>query len=93
MDGRENFEITVNGSPITAYKGQTIAAAILASGLRVFRVTKGRKMRGPFCGIGICFDCRMRVNGISNVRTCMTLATPGCEIVSQDDALWKGKGE
>ncbi|MBT8366041.1 MAG: (2Fe-2S)-binding protein, partial [Deltaproteobacteria bacterium] len=39
-----------------------------------------------YCGMGICYECRMNVNGIPNVRTCMTLATLGCRIATQDDS-------
>jgi len=86
MDPGEKFEIKIDGIRIAARKGQTIAEALLASGLRVFRRTKQNAPRGVYCGIGICFECRMIVNGIPNVRTCMTPAEPGCEIATQYDA-------
>jgi len=86
MDLGEKFEIKIDGIRIAARKGQTIAEALLASGRRVFRRTKQNAPRGLYCGIGICFECRMIVNGIPNVRTCMTSAEPGCEITTQHDA-------
>ena len=84
MDGK--FEIEVNGKTILAYSGQTIAEALLANGLRGLRMTRKQNPRGVYCGMGICYECRMIVNGIPNVRTCMTLATPGCRIATQDDS-------
>ena len=86
MNGGEKFEIEVDGKTILAYSGQTIAEALLANGLRDLRMTRKQSPRGVYCGMGICYECRMIVNGIPNVRTCMTLATPGCRIATQDDS-------
>ena len=86
MDGRDRFEIEVNGKKIPAYRGQTIAEAILASGIRVLRTTQNNAPRGIYCAMGICYECRMIVNGVPNVRTCMTPATPGSRVTTQTDA-------
>ena len=86
MSSGEKFEIEVNGKTILAYSGQTIAEALLANGVRTLRMTQKQASRGVYCGMGICYECRMIVNGIPNVRTCMTLATPGCRITTQDDS-------
>ncbi|RMF84439.1 MAG: (2Fe-2S)-binding protein, partial [Nitrospinota bacterium] len=40
--------------------------------------------RGIFCGMGVCHDCRMIVNGHPNTRTCITLAEPGCRVQRQE---------
>ena len=87
MDIPEEFNIEVNGNKIPAKRGQTIAAAILESGIRSFRKTRKNAHRGPYCGIGLCYECRMVVDGILNVRTCATLAKPGCRVQTQDDSL------
>lgn len=80
----KTFEIEVNGEKILAYEGETIAAALLAAGKRVFRKTaKHKDPRGAYCGMGICFDCMMIVNGRPNTRTCQTLATPNCKVQMQ----------
>jgi sarcosine oxidase subunit alpha len=86
MDSGDKFEIEVDGKSILAYSGQTIAEALLANGLRILRMTRKQSPRGVYCGMGICYECRMIVNGIPNVRTCMTPATPGCRIATQDDS-------
>jgi len=66
--------------------GQTIAEAmLLAKGLRTCRNTRLQSPRGVFCGMGICYECRMIVDGIPNVRTCMAPAMPGSRIQIQDD--------
>jgi sarcosine oxidase subunit alpha len=86
MDIGDKFVIEVDGESLLAYSGQTIAEALLANGVRTLRMTQKQASRGVYCGMGICYECRMVVNGIPNVRTCMTLATPGCRIATQDDS-------
>jgi len=83
----ENFEIEVNGMTIKAHKDQTIAAALIENGIKTFRKTRKNESRGPFCGIGLCFECRTTVDGVSDVRTCITPAKPGCKVMIQNDAL------
>jgi sarcosine oxidase subunit alpha len=78
------FEIEVDGEKMVAYQGETIGAALLAAGRRTLRFTnKLEQPRGLYCGIGLCQECRMTVNGIPNTQACQTLATPGCRIETQ----------
>lgn len=86
MDDDQRFEIELDGQALTAKKGQTIAEALMAQGQRVCGKTRKGAKRGVYCGIGLCYECRMIVNGIPNVRTCMTPATPGCKVTTQEDA-------
>jgi len=80
----KRFEIEVDGEKIPAYEGETIATALLASGKRSCRKTsKKGEARGIYCGMGICFECRMVVDGKPNTRVCQTLATPGCKVQTQ----------
>ena len=79
-----SFEIEVDGEKIVAFEGETIGAALLAAGRRTLRYTnKLEQPRGLFCGIGLCQECRMTINGIPNTQACQTLATPGCRIETQ----------
>ena len=72
--------VTVDGQPIVAYQGETIAAALLAAGRRTFRhTTPGGEPRGLFCGIGVCFDCLVAVGG-TQLRACVTPVQDGMEI-------------
>ncbi|MGD9133257.1 MAG: (2Fe-2S)-binding protein [Desulfobacterales bacterium] len=78
------FDIEVDGQKITAYEGETIGAALLAAGRKTLRHTrKHEQPRGLFCGIGLCQECRMTINGIPNTQACQTLATPGCRVETQ----------
>ncbi len=75
------IELLVDGEVVTAYAGETIAGALTAAGRRVFRHTeKTGSPRGVFCGIGICFDCLVTVEGVGRVRSCMVEVRPGMKV-------------
>ncbi len=81
--------IKVDGQPVQAFAGETVAAVLLATGRRAWRRTdKHHAPRGLFCGMGICFDCLVTVNGQPNVRACMTYVEEGMiiETGGQPDA-------
>jgi len=61
-----------NGEKYTGKEGQTVAAALIDNGQRELRRTRfGEEPRSIFCGIGICFDCVVTINGIANQRACL----------------------
>ncbi len=74
------LRIEVDGEPVQAFEGETIATALLASGRLVFRHTPDGNPRGLYCGMGICFDCVVEVDGESSVRSCITLVRPGMKV-------------
>jgi sarcosine oxidase subunit alpha len=74
-----------DGRCITAYEGETIAAALYAAGVRIFsRSFKYHRPRGLFCLFGHCSHCLMRVDGVPNVRTCMEPVRSGMQVESQN---------
>lgn len=78
------FAFTLDGERIEAYPGETIAAALLASGARVLRRTaKRRQPRSLYCGMGICWECLVTVDGAPSQRACMTEAKPGMRVETQ----------
>jgi len=80
----EAFEITVDGEPAMAYPGETLATVLLTMGQRRFRATSGTgEPRGLYCGMGICFDCLVTLDGRPNVRACITLVQPGAQLERQ----------
>lgn len=86
LEERKKVTIDIDGKKIEAYEGEPIAAALWNAGIRDFRYTRKRKEpRGFFCGIGLCTDCKMIVNGIPNIRTCVTLVEKGMKIQRQRD--------
>jgi hypothetical protein len=83
MTGTVGFAF--EGLEIAAEPGQSIAAALIAAGHRSWRSTRvGGEPRGAFCGIGVCFDCLVTVNGRPNQRACLTEARPGDRVERQE---------
>jgi D-hydroxyproline dehydrogenase subunit gamma len=80
----EQVIFTVDGEAIEAFKGETIAAALLAAGRRILRrTTLSGAPRGLFCSMGICLECVVDVDEETNVPSCMTLVTPGMRVSTQ----------
>jgi predicted molibdopterin-dependent oxidoreductase YjgC len=70
--------ITFAGRKIPFEPGQTVAAALIAAGIRSWRTTpRGTIPRGLFCGIGACYDCLVSVNGEPPERACLLPARDG----------------
>ena len=73
------------GESLHAKDGQSLAAALLANENRITRRTRmNSKPRGIFCGIGICFDCLLVVDGVMNQRSCITPVREGMVVRIQD---------
>lgn len=67
-----------------ARPGQTVAAALLAAGRPGFRRTTRGTPRGVFCGIGVCMDCVVEVEGLGVVPACRLAARPGLRVSALD---------
>jgi len=73
--------ILVDGEAVEAYEGETLAAALLASGRRVFRrPAPGGRPGGLFCGMGICYECLVEVAGEGHCRACSTPVREGMRV-------------
>ncbi len=70
----------VDEEEIVAFQGETVAAALLAEGHRTFHRTSSGEPRGLFCGIGQCYECLVAVEGLGNVRACVTPVREGMKI-------------
>lgn len=80
--------ITVDGAEVNGVAGQSIAGVILASGnLSLRRTSAQDRPRGVFCGIGVCFDCLVVVNGVDDVRACQRKARDGDVVTTQHHPL------
>jgi sarcosine oxidase subunit alpha len=77
------LKITINGSELKVQAGLTVAAAIL-SVRSSFRMSVAGELRGPLCGMGICFECRATVNGKPQQRTCQLICEEGM-VVETDE--------
>jgi len=75
--------LTLDGRPVTAYEGESVAALLLAEGIIATRVTRGGEPRGVYCGMGVCFDCLVVVDGVPNTRACVTWVRDGMTVGRQ----------
>ena len=86
--------VTFAGRTLQARDGQSVAAALTAAGVRSWRTTRrGARPRGLFCGIGVCFDCLIVVNGLPDVRACQRLVADGDVIATQYGVRLPDEGE
>lgn len=89
LEREDEITFTFEGKELTGFEGETVAAALVANGVKVFRrSTKDDRPRGLFCAIGNCSSCLMKVDGEPNVRTCMKRLEEGMEVQRQE-----GEGE
>lgn len=80
----EEITFYYNGQEVKGYEGEPIAAALKAAGIMIHRYTaRQHKPRGIFCAIGRCTDCVMIVDGVPNVRTCITPLKAGMDVKTQ----------
>ena len=87
------FSFTFDGEPVPALPGQTVAAALWSSGRMSWRTTRnGGRPRGAFCGMGVCFDCLVVLDGRPNVRACLAPARPGAQVTTQEGDGHAGLG-
>jgi len=77
------ISFTFNAEQFTGNPGQSIAAALIASDRRVLRNTRfNQEPRSIFCGIGICFDCVVVIDGVANQRSCLVEISDGMIVES-----------
>lgn len=77
-----SVRIRFDGDELVGRDGQTIAGVLIAAGRRSWRTADGAE-RGVFCGIGVCQDCVVTVNGLESVRACQRAACDGDEITRE----------
>ncbi len=77
-----HVSVTINGAPVVVPSGATVAVAMVLAGA-VCRTSVSGEPRGPLCGMGICFECRVAIDGTPHVRGCMVLCQQGMEIITE----------
>lgn len=77
--------IEFDGAPVPFTPGQTIGGALAGAGIVSWRTTRrDHAPRGLFCGIGVCFDCLVTVDGVRSQRACLVEACDGQDVRSSD---------
>ena len=84
LERGRRVEVVVDGEPVEAYDGETVAAVLLARGEIATRRTVSGAPRGIFCGMVVCFECLVVVDGVPNTRACMTWVRDGMRVERQD---------
>ncbi len=81
---RNPVSVTVNGIEVACRHGDSVASVLLAAGILACRDTpvKGTP-RGPFCMMGVCYDCLVNIDDLPNQQGCMVLVKPGMKIERQ----------
>jgi predicted molibdopterin-dependent oxidoreductase YjgC len=83
-DGGSPIAFTFEGEPLTGQAGDSVAAALLAAGMREFRTTPvSAAPRGPWCMMGVCFDCLVEIDGVPNRQACMIPLAEGMRVSRQ----------
>jgi sarcosine oxidase subunit alpha len=74
------MKIIIDNREFEASDGSSVAAAVIASGAAAFRNSVSGEPRFPVCGIGICFECRLTIDGVTHVRSCQVEVREGMVI-------------
>lgn len=78
------ISLRINDKTISVAEGSTVATAIFASNAEYFRRSISGEPRFPLCGMGICFECRVTINGVKHQRSCQTLVENGMQIETDE---------
>jgi D-hydroxyproline dehydrogenase subunit gamma len=76
----DRVTIVADGREISAARGTSVAAALLAAGVHTFRHSVTGEARGPLCGMGVCYECRVTVDGVPLRRACLLPVTEGLRV-------------
>ena len=76
----DTVTVVVNGVSVTVPAGSMVSAAILNTGVYGFRRSVSGDLRGPLCGMGICFECRVTIDGVRHCSSCQTVCREGMDI-------------
>ncbi|MGH7469457.1 MAG: (2Fe-2S)-binding protein [Longimicrobiales bacterium] len=75
-----SIELRVDGRTVQARADATVAVALIQLGIWTFRRSVSGQERGPVCGMGTCYECRVTIDGVRHRRACLQRVAPGMEI-------------
>ena len=85
-DRGKAIHLTVDGHAVEAYAGETVATVLLTSGHLIFHhYEESHSPPSLFCGMGVCYNCLVTIDGVPNLRACITQVTPGMVIETRGD--------
>jgi D-hydroxyproline dehydrogenase subunit gamma len=84
--------LSVDGAPVTASAGDSVAAALLAAGILACRTTPvSGAPRAPYCMMGVCFECLVTIDGVGSRQACLTRVRDGMRIETQQGRREAGR--
>lgn len=81
----ETVALTVNGKRVEVAEGSMVAAAVVMAGVTGFRRSVNGTWRAPLCGMGICFECRVTIDGQAHGRSCQVVCREGMEVCTDPE--------
>ena len=81
-DQTEQISFRVNGQSVSAAAGTSVAAAMLNAGVDCFRRSVQGEARAPLCGMGICYECRVTIDGRPHQKSCQVVVGDGMEVIA-----------
>ena len=76
----KHVTVFVDGRSLRVEAGTSVAAALLNAGVPAFRHSVTGEARAPLCGMGICFECRVTIDGVEHCRGCQALVREGMQV-------------
>jgi predicted molibdopterin-dependent oxidoreductase YjgC len=80
VSAQQRVMIRFNGQEVEARFGEAITSALLATGYRTLRRSHSGSPRGMLCGMGVCYECLVKVDGQPFVKACQTYVKPGMQV-------------
>lgn len=80
----ETVTLRVNGRPLIVPAGSMVSTAVAQSGAVAFRRSVTGQPRAPLCGMGICFECRVTINGQPHARSCQIVCRDGMDVQTDE---------
>ena len=74
--------VSADGRPVRVPAGVTVAAALTDLGVVAFRRSVSGEPRGPLCGMGTCYECRVTIDGVAHRRACLVLVAEGMQVTT-----------
>jgi len=82
MADTDTVTLKVNGASVTLSAGAMVSAAVALAGVSGFRKSVTGEPRGPLCGMGICFECRVTIDGRAHCRSCQVPCRAGMVVTT-----------
>ena len=80
----EQITLRINGRTVSVPAGSMVATAVITSGIAGFRRSVSGELRGPLCGMGICFECRVKIDGRAHLRSCQVPCLEGMDVLTDE---------